>query len=180
MGLHNISNALAGAAVGHALGFAAADIVSGLEKFRPAPMRSEIRRHGGVIYLYDCYNANPASVKAALNVLVELDPNRRTIAVLGDMLELGDKETQFHQEIGQYAAQKQVNHVIACGAFGPMIQRGALRARENMPTTVVKDSVQAGNFLATLVRRGDLVLIKASRGAQMERVFDAIRPSSRS
>ena len=52
-------------------------------------MRSEIRRHGGVIYLYDCYNANPASVKAALDVLVELDPKRRTIAVLGDMLELG-------------------------------------------------------------------------------------------
>ncbi|MDH5430184.1 MAG: UDP-N-acetylmuramoyl-tripeptide--D-alanyl-D-alanine ligase, partial [Nitrospirota bacterium] len=108
MGLHNISNALAGAAVGHALGFSTPDIVAGLGAFRPAPMRSEIRRHGGVIYLYDCYNANPASVKAALDVLVELDPQRRTIAVLGDMLELGPKEGQFHQEIGRYAAQKQV------------------------------------------------------------------------
>ena len=180
MGLHNISNALAGAAVGHALGFSAGDIVAGLEKFRPAPMRSEIRRRGGVIYLYDCYNANPASVKAALDVLVSLDPKRRTIAVLGDMLELGNKETQFHQEIGRYAAQKHVSHVIACGALGPMIQKGARSARKTMSITVVKDSVEAGEVLITLVRRGDIVLIKASRGAKMERVFDAVRPASRS
>jgi UDP-N-acetylmuramoyl-tripeptide--D-alanyl-D-alanine ligase len=175
MGLHNISNALAGAAVGHALGLSTGDIVAGLGNFRPAPMRSEIRRHGGVIYLYDCYNANPASVKAALDVLVELDPVRRTIAVLGDMLELGPKEGQFHQEIGRYAAQKQVHHVIACGAFAPMIQQGARTVRKSMPVTVVTDAVEAGECLKTFVKRGDIVLIKASRGAQMERVFDAVR-----
>lgn len=174
MGLHNISNALAGAAVGHALGFSPVDIVSGLAKFRPAPMRSEIRRHGGVIYLYDCYNANPASVKAALDVLVELDPKRRTIAVLGDMLELGPKEIQFHQEIGRYAARKHVSHVIACGTFGPMIQKGVRSAQKNMYVMVVKDSIEAGEFLTTLVKPGDIVLIKASRGAQMERVFNAV------
>lgn len=179
MGLHNISNALAGAAVGHALGFSAGDIVSGLGKFRPAPMRSEIRRHGGVIYLYDCYNANPASVKAALDVLVELDPARRTIAVLGDMLELGPREKEFHQEIGGYAAKKQVSHVIACGTFGGLIRKGAQTARRNAQVTVVKDAVEAGECLATLVRRGDIVLIKASRGAQMERVLDAVRLGGR-
>ena len=136
-------------------------------------MRSEIRRYGGVIYLYDCYNANPASVKAALDVLVELDPVRRTIAVLGDMLELGPKEKQFHQEIGHYAAQKKVHHVIACGAFGPMMQKGAWTVRRNMPVTVVKDAVEAGECVKAMVKRGDIVLIKASRGAQMERVFEA-------
>ncbi len=175
MGLHNISNALAGAAVGHALGFSTKDIVAGLEAFRPAPMRSEIRRHGGVIYLYDCYNANPASVKAALDVLVTLDPQRRTIAVLGDMLELGPKEEQFHQEIGRYAAQKQVGHVIACGTFGPLMQKGAGTVRKGVPVTVVKDAVEAGICLKAFVKRGDIVLIKASRGAQMERVFEAVR-----
>ncbi len=174
MGLHNISNALAGAAVGHALGFSVVDIVSGLAKFRPAPMRSEIRRHGGATYLYDCYNANPASVKAALDVLVELDPMRRTVAVLGDMLELGPKENQFHQEIGRYVAKKDVSQLIACGAFGPDIQKGAWSVRKSMPVVVVKDAVEAGKFLKTLVTRGDIILIKASRGAQMERVFDAV------
>ena len=175
MGLHNISNALAGAAVGYALGLSTADIVSGLAKFRPAPMRSDVRRYGGVIYLDDCYNANPASVKAALDVLAELDPMRRTIAVLGDMLELGPNECQFHQEIGRYAAKKHVSHVIACGTFGPMVQAGVRNVRRNTPVTVVKDALEAGAFLKTIVKRGDIVLIKASRGALMERVFDVIR-----
>ncbi len=177
MGLHNISNALAGAAVGHVVGFSALDIASGLAKFRPAPMRSEIRRYGGVIYLNDCYNANPASVKAALDVLVELDPMRRTIAVLGDMLELGPQEIRYHEEIGRYAAKKQVGLVIVCGTFGPMMQKGARTVRKSMPVTVVKDAVEAGECLKTFVRRGDIVLIKASRGAQMERVFDCVRSS---
>ena len=175
MGLHNISNALAGAAVGHALGFSSTEIVSGLGKFRPAPMRSEIRRHGGVIYLYDCYNANPDSVKAGLDVLVELDPKRRTIAVLGDMLELGSKGNQFHQEIGRYAAEKNVNYLIACGAFGPMMKKGSQSFRKNTEVTVVKNAIAAGKYLTTFVKRGDIVLIKASRGAQMEHVFDAVR-----
>ena len=180
MGLHNISNALAGAAVGHALGFSAANIVSGLAKFRSAPMRSEIRRHGGVIYLYDCYNANPASVKAALDVLVELDPRRRTIAVLGDMLELGSQEIQFHKEIGRYAAKKHVGHVIACGTFGHMMQKGALTVRKNAQVTVVKDAVEAGECLKAMVKRSDIVLIKASRGVKMERVFHAVCPIDKS
>ncbi len=175
MGLHNISNALAGAAVGYALGLSTVDIVSGLAKFRPAPMRSDVRRYRGVIYLDDCYNANPASVKAALDVLVELDPRRRTIAVLGDMLELGPNEAQFHQEIGRYAVKKHVSHVIACGTFGPMVQDGVRNVRRNIPVTVVKDALEAGAFLKTIVKHGDIVLIKASRGAKMERVFDVIR-----
>lgn len=179
MGLHNISNALAGAAVGHAMGFSPTEIVSGLERFRPAPMRSEIRRHGGVIYLYDCYNANPDSVKAGLDVLVELDPKRRTIAVLGDMLELGPKAKDFHQEIGRYAAKKRVSHVIACGAFGAMIEKGVQAVRSNVQVRVVEDAVDAGECVKALVKRGDIVLIKASRGAKMERVFDAIRLGGR-
>ena len=176
MGSHNIANALAGAAVGCALGLSADDIVSGLEKFRPAPMRSEIRRWGGVLYLYDCYNANPASVKAALELLVGLDPTRRTIAVLGDMLELGPKQEQFHQEIGRVAAKHHVTHLIACGAFGGTMNEGVLKARGSTRVSVVKDAVEAGELLKTIVKRGDVVLIKASRGAKMERVLEAVRP----
>jgi UDP-N-acetylmuramoyl-tripeptide--D-alanyl-D-alanine ligase len=176
MGSHNIANALAGAAVGCAIGISDHDIVSGLEKFRPAPMRSEIRRWGGVMYLYDCYNANPASVKAALALLVGLDPTRRTIAVLGDMLELGPKEEQFHREIGREAAKHHVSHLIACGAFGHKMREGVQKARGTTLVSVVKDAVEAGEFLKTVVKRGDVVLIKASRGAKMERVLEAVRP----
>lgn len=176
MGLHNIANALAGAAVGCALGFSGDDIVSGLDKFRPAPMRSEIRRWGGVLYLYDCYNANPASVKAALELLVALDPARRTIAVLGDMLELGTKEAQFHQEIGRDAAKHHVTHLIACGAYGHKMYEGAQKVRGTTLVSVVRDAVEAGELLKAIVKRGDVVLIKASRGAKMERVLEAVRP----
>lgn len=176
MGLHNIANALAGAAVGCALGFSGDDIVSGLDKFRPAPMRSEIRRWGGVLYLYDCYNANPASVKAALELLVALDPARRTIAVLGDMLELGTKEAQFHQEIGRDAAKHHVTHLIACGAYGHKMYEGAQKFRGTTLVSVVRDAVEAGELLKAIVKRGDVVLIKASRGAKMERVLEAVRP----
>ncbi len=176
MGSHNIANALAGAAVGCAFGFSSDDIVAGLDAFRPAPMRSEIRRWGGVMYLYDCYNANPASVKAALALLVGLDPTRRTIAVLGDMLELGPKEEQFHQEIGRDAARHHVSHLIACGAFGHKMREGVEKARGTTLVSVVKDAVEAGEVLKTIVKRDDVVLIKASRGAKMERVLEAVRP----
>jgi UDP-N-acetylmuramoyl-tripeptide--D-alanyl-D-alanine ligase len=178
MGSHNIANALAGAAVGYVLGLSSDEIVSGLGKFRPAPMRSEIRRWGGVIYLYDCYNANPASVKAALELLVGLDPARRTIAVLGDMLELGPKEEQFHRQVGRDAANCHVTHLIACGAFGGMMEEGVRRARGSTQVSVVKDAVEAGEMLKTLVERGDVVLIKASRGAKMERILDVVRPGT--
>jgi UDP-N-acetylmuramoyl-tripeptide--D-alanyl-D-alanine ligase len=176
MGSHNIANALAGAAVGCAFGISGEDIVSGLEKFRPAPMRSEIRRWGGVTYLYDCYNANPASVKAALELLVSLAPARRTIAVLGDMLELGPKEEQFHLEVGRDAAKYQVTHLIACGAWGHKMHEGVRKTRGTTQVAVVKDALEAGELLKTLVKRGDVVLIKASRGAKMERVLSALRP----
>ena len=177
MGSHNIANALAGAAVGCAMGFSGDDIVAGLDTFRPAPMRSEIRRWGGVMYLYDCYNANPASVKAALALLVGLYPDRRTIAVLGDMLELGPKEEQFHQEIGRDAARHHVTHLIACGAFGHKMREGVQKARGTTLVSVVKDAVEAGELLKTVVKRGDVVLIKASRGAKMERVLEAVCPT---
>ncbi len=174
MGVHNISNALAGAAVGHALRFSSTDIVSGLAKFRPAPMRSEIRRLGGATFLYDCYNANPDSVKAALDILVELDPQRRTIAVLGDMLELGAKEAQLHEDIGRYAARKNVGHVIVCGTFGSAMSKGIGSVRTGTQVTVAKDALEAGAVLKAMLKRGDIVLMKASRGAQMERVFQVL------
>lgn len=179
MGSHNVSNALAGAGVGHVLGVSVENIIKGLGKFRPASMRSEVLQKGGVTYIYDCYNANPASVKAALELLVSVDPARRTIAILGDMLELGPQEQAFHEEIGKYAADKRVTHVIACGAFGPLIGEGAAYARGSQTgVTVVKDAIGAGRALRQLVDRGDIVLIKASRGMRMERVLEAVQAKS--
>lgn len=178
MGAHNISNALAAAAVGWTLGCSASNILEGFTRFRPAPMRSEIRRVGGVIYLFDCYNANPASVKAALDVLVGLDPTKRTIAVLGDMLELGPQETQFHEDIGRYAAQKGVTYLVASGRFASAMKRAAEKAGHSIHVKQAKDAMEARKILRGLVEKGDIVLVKASRGARMERVLDAARVRS--
>ncbi|MDR4493923.1 MAG: UDP-N-acetylmuramoyl-tripeptide--D-alanyl-D-alanine ligase [Nitrospirales bacterium] len=175
MGRHNISNALAGIATGWTLGVSPSDILEGLESFRPAPMRSEIRRWGGVVYLNDCYNANPASVKAALDVLVSLDPAKRTIAVLGDMLELGPQESQFHEDIGRYAARKGVSHLIACGRFGAVMKAGAEKASRIIRVVQTKDAAEAGWVLQSIVKPKDVVLVKASRGARMERVLEVVK-----
>ncbi len=172
-GQHNVSNALAGAAVGHALGLSAQELSNGLAKTRPASMRSQIHRVKGVTYLYDCYNANPASMEAALDLLVELARRSRAIAVLGEMRELGAEESAFHVGVGTYVARKNITNLIACGRLGAKMATGAKDAGMSMAAvSAVKTVEDAANMLQRIVRRGDVVLLKASRGVQMEQVLE--------
>ena len=174
-GQHNVSNALAGAAVGHALGISSQDISIGLGKMRAASMRSQIHRLKGVTYLYDCYNANPASMEAAIDLLRELAKGRRTIAVLGEMRELGKNEEAFHQEIGRYVAEKNLSYLITCGALGSQIAEGAKeKGMLSSNVIAVKAVADAAKVLQGMVSRGDVVLLKASRGVQMEKVLENI------
>src|SRR5207244_251623 len=105
-GAHNLSNALAAAAVGHLLGVTGTMIAKGLARFRPAAMRSQVSLWDGGRVINDCYNANPASMKAAIELLVELGSGKRTVAVLGDMLELGPEAVALHREVGTYLARR--------------------------------------------------------------------------
>ena len=113
-----MTNALAAAAVGFALGLPGAAIAQGLARFRPAAMRSQVVTHHGVQIINDCYNANPASMKAALQLLAQWSPARERIAVLGDMLELGRENQQMHREVGQFVAALQLSRLIVCGELG--------------------------------------------------------------
>ena len=179
-GQHNVSNALAGAAVGHALGLSSQDISIGLGKMRAASMRSQIYRRKGVTYLYDCYNANPASMEAAINLLLELGKGHRTIAVLGDMRELGTGEVAFHQEVGRLVAKKNLSYLVACGKLGTQIAAGAKeKGMAASDVIAVKAVADAAKVLKRIVSRGDVVLLKASRGVQMEKVLDNITESGR-
>ena len=172
-GQHNVSNALAGAAVGYALGLSAQELSMGLEKTRPASMRSQIHRVKGVTYLYDCYNANPASMEAALDLLVELARGSRAIAVLGEMRELGVGEAAFHVGVGTYVARKNISSLIVCGKLGVKMATGAKDAGMSTSTiSTVKTVQEAAHILQRIVRRGDVVLLKASRGVQMEQVLE--------
>ncbi len=174
-GQHNVSNALAAAAVGHALGLSGAAIAEGLAKFRPAAMRSQISQSHGVQVINDCYNANPASMKAAVQLLAQLGRDKRSIAVLGDMLELGADTKRMHREVGAFLAGQGIGHLVACGVLGRELAAGARQA--GMPADRIAelpDAQAAAIAVSQMVRQGDVVLVKASRGMRMEQIVDAL------
>ncbi len=174
-GLHNVTNALAAAAVGFALNFSGDAIAQGLLRFRPAAMRSQIVAHHGVHIINDCYNANPASMKAAVQVLAQWSPARERVAVLGDMLELGRETQRLHRQVGQFLAPLNLSRLVACGSLGQEIAEGARQA--GMPDSSiveVPDASAAAEVLRKMVRQGDVVLVKASRGMKMEQIVQAL------
>ncbi len=174
-GRHNVSNALAAAAVGHALGLSGAAIAEGLSKFRPAAMRSQISNSHGVQVINDCYNANPASMKAAIQLLAELGRGKRSIAALGDMLELGADTKRMHREVGAFLAAQGIGHLLACGVLGRELAEGARQAgMASDRIAELPDAQAAATTLSRMVRQGDVVLVKASRGMRMEQVVDAV------
>ena len=174
-GTHNVTNALAAAAVGFSLNLPGALIAQGLARFRPAAMRSQVMTHQGVHIINDCYNANPASMKAALKVLADWAPARARVAVLGDMLELGRQALPLHREVGQFAAALKLTRLIVCGDLGREIAVGAREAGmsshaiEHLP-----DASSAADLLKKTIRQGDVVLVKASRGMRMEQIVQGL------
>jgi UDP-N-acetylmuramoyl-tripeptide--D-alanyl-D-alanine ligase len=174
-GTHNVINALAAAAVGISLDLPGMTIAQGLAKFRPAAMRSQVVTHHGVQIINDCYNANPASMKAALQLLGEWTPARERVAVLGDMLELGREATHMHRDVGRFVAGLHLSRLIACGQLGKEIAAGARQEGMSESDIVeVTDAASAADLLKNSVRRGDVVLVKASRGMRMEQIVQGL------
>jgi UDP-N-acetylmuramoyl-tripeptide--D-alanyl-D-alanine ligase len=174
-GNHNVTNALAAAAAGAALSLSGAMIAQGLGRFRPAAMRSQVVIHRGVHIINDCYNANPASMKAALQLLAEWSPARERVAVLGDMLELGPEAGRMHRDVGQFLAAQGLSRLIVCGTLGRDIAEGARRGgMAGSQIEEVADAAAAADHLKSTVRQGDVVLVKASRGMKMEQVVQVL------
>jgi len=174
-GTHNVTNALAASAVGAALNLSGSMIAQGLSRFRPAAMRSQVVTHHGVHFINDCYNANPASMKAALQLLAQWNPARERIAVLGDMFELGTETGRMHRDVGQFLATQGLSRLIVCGTLGRDIAEGArLGGMARAQIAEVADAAAAADHLKKIVRQGDVVLVKASRGMKMEQVVQAL------
>ncbi len=173
VGRHNVSNALAAIAVGIALGFDLAEIARGLEAARPVKGRCVWRQADGVRILDDTYNANPASVQAALDTAVAHRGGSRLVVVLGDMLELGAAGESAHREVGRRVAAAGASVFVA---MGPQMRTAVEVARQQG----LAEAYHAATFedaVAHLLKRlaaGDLVLIKGSRGMRMERIADAL------
>lgn len=175
-GTHNVLNALAAIAVGHVMGLSVTTMAAGLSRFRSVAMRSQISSWQGIKVIQDYYNANPDSMKAAVMLLQEFSAGHRTIAVLGDMLELGAETRTLHREVGAFIAGSRISLLVACGEFGRELARGA--SAEGMPSSRIFEARRAGDaalILKQLVEPGDVVLLKASRAMRFECLVDALR-----
>jgi UDP-N-acetylmuramoyl-tripeptide--D-alanyl-D-alanine ligase len=174
VGKHNIYNALAAAAAARAVGMPGEAVKLGLDDFVPVAMRSELRQVEGRTVLADYYNANPSSMEAALSALVSLRTNGKAIAVLGDMLELGDVSEEAHRSIGRMAATLAVDILITIGQRAQDIAAGARDA--GMPEGHILSAasqVDAADLLKRNSRPGDVILIKGSRGMKLEKILEA-------
>lgn len=173
LGRLSVHNALAASAVGVAAGLTPDEIVAGLADGWSAPHRVQLVRAGEVVIVDDTYNASPGSVTAALDVLSEL-PGRR-IAVLGEMLELGDAHEDGHRVVGEAAAET-VDRLVVVGEDASAIADGAISAGLDPARVVVlADAEAALDHLRSRLRDGDVVLVKASRGIALESLVEALR-----
>lgn len=176
IGIHNLYNALCAAAAAYALGAQLDDIKHGLEKFTPVKMRSAIEKVGGVFIINDTYNANPASMVAAIDMLKNIKDGKQKFVVLGDMLELGANTERAHHDLGIYIGNAGLDGLIAVGEFAEYIADGAVEAgmSENKVLT-------SGNYAETLesikqrLNKGDVLLVKGSRGMKMERIVEGLK-----
>jgi UDP-N-acetylmuramoyl-tripeptide--D-alanyl-D-alanine ligase len=175
-GAHNVQNALLAVAAGIALGLDLEVAVDGLRRFTPPPMRLEvIDLPSGARVLNDAYNANPASMRAALAALAA-EPGRRRIAVLGEMWELGEGAGRYHREVGHAAGMLRIDRLVAVGRHADQMAEGAIEgglggeAVERAASTAEASERLAGNL-----GEGDVVLVKGSRAAHMEDIVETLR-----
>jgi UDP-N-acetylmuramoyl-tripeptide--D-alanyl-D-alanine ligase len=177
-GAHHVGNSLAAAAVALEAGLSAAEVAGVLAAARPASRwRMEVTdRDDGVTVVNDSYNANPESVRAAIEALAAMSTGRRSWAVLGEMLELGAASMALHEEVGRLARGWGVARVVAVGEGAQGVHTGALAAgaADGEESLLVPDVDAAVALLEAQLRPGDVVLVKASRGAGLDRVAAAL------
>ncbi|MEK7286498.1 MAG: UDP-N-acetylmuramoyl-tripeptide--D-alanyl-D-alanine ligase [Nitrospirota bacterium] len=176
IGMHQVYNALAAATAAIALGYRFDEIRMALSEMHPAALRGEILSYGGATILLDAYNANPTSMQMSLQTLAAytLPQNgavkHRKVALLGDMLELGHTSHTAHKETGKIAAHCGIDRLIAIGNFSEDMAEGAIAGGMGKESVATFKTLSAID-LAHEIQQGDIILIKGSRGMQMERLL---------
>jgi len=175
-GEHNLMNAMAAAAAAYTLGMRPREMENGFASASPGRGRFQaIPLRGGGLLLDDSYNANPASMEAAIRNLEALRKGRRVVAVLGTMLELGAASPASHFRIGHLLAGAEVDRLITHGEDADTIARGAVQGgMDASRVTYVPDRERLLDTVFAALREGDLVLVKASRGIRLDEISDAI------
>ncbi len=168
-GAHNVHNALLALAVARFLDVEPASAAAGVSAVEPAAMRSEVRRLRELTLLVDCYNANAAGVEAAVRTLEDMAAPGRRIAVLGTMLELGERSAAIHCETLKRVLRAGIDQYIVTGAFAR-----AARCYKDDRIHRVEEVDELARSLPSLARPGDTLLLKASRGVRLERAIPAL------
>ena len=178
-GAHNVGNAMAAYLCGAAQGMTDADIRRGLDAFENTGMRQKIFDHNGYTVIEDCYNASPESMEAALRVLHTLarEKGGASVAVLGDMKELGTYAPRLHKQVGRFLGELGIDRLITVGTEAADIAAGAVIG--GMPQSAItvcdgSDITKAVSAVADALRPGDTVLFKASRAMALERIVNAL------
>lgn len=180
-GKHNVYNALGAYAVGTLLGMDDFLIRRGLLSFVGAEMRQSIYELGDITVIDDCYNASPESMRAALDVLASIAQrqNKRPLALIGDMLELGDYSRLMHDQLGQYVAQTKVAKLFCYGRMSDVVAEAAikrgLRAENVCVCLDTRDPQTMANMILDVISDGDVLLVKASRAVHAELVIECLR-----
>lgn len=178
-GIHNVRNAAAAVVVAAELGLAPTAIAEGLRQFEVTPMRMELHTsEGGVTLLNDAYSSDPVSAAAALHALVHHAAGHRTIAILGDMLDLGAASQSAHEQLGELVARLEIDHLVCVGGHARGIGRAA--AEHGMPLSRIWDADRdepLDTLLGQLVLPGDYVLFKGSRAVGLERAAEGLLES---
>lgn len=177
-GRHQIYNLLAAYAVTRTMGYSFDEADTRAIKFTTAPMRGQRAERAGVNFIVDCYNANPESVKLGLRSFDELPFTGRRVLILGDMLELGEHAVAFHEELGRSLSMHPADLILLVGSLSKSTNDGAMKAGVSAATLHhYADAAACASEVRQLVRRGDLVYLKGSRGIELERVYDAFAES---
>jgi UDP-N-acetylmuramoyl-tripeptide--D-alanyl-D-alanine ligase len=173
-GYHNVPNALAATAVVWALQPLELDIIKeGLENFQPGPMRMQVTTHHNITIINDAYNANPVSMASAFHTLETFPCAGKKIAVLGDMLELGQISSSAHYDVGKQVAEVPVDTLFLLGEYANDVSQGAQAKGMTETNIFIGDShEQLADELANHVKQQDIILFKASRGMAMEKVIE--------
>ncbi|MBN2218248.1 MAG: UDP-N-acetylmuramoyl-tripeptide--D-alanyl-D-alanine ligase [Pirellulales bacterium] len=176
-GRHHLNAALAAVAVGRLLGLDLAEMADALAEFNPVPMRCEVSEVRGATVINDAYNANPVSMRAALELLRDFDTSGRRIIVCGDMAELGDASIRHHFRLGREVVNVGgADLLIACGRFARTVVDGARAAGMPQGRTIpCTTPTEALPYLGQAILPGDVVLVKGSRSMNMEQVIEAFR-----
>jgi UDP-N-acetylmuramoyl-tripeptide--D-alanyl-D-alanine ligase len=175
LGLHNVQNLAAAIAACHGFGVGIDELEGAIARLAPARGRLQRIDAGRLTLVDDSYNANPESVRAAIDTLASMRGHRRRVLVLGDMAELGERAGDLHHEVGASAARDEIDLLVLVGALSRATAAGALEA--GMPRGRVvhcADLDEAARIVPPLLCGGDVVLLKASRASQLDLLAQAI------